>query len=113
MLPEQDAIRLRHMLDAAEEALSFARQRAKGDLNTDRMFSFALVRAIEIIGEAAARVSPETQHEHPEMPWSSIIGMRNRIVHAYFDIDVDRVWDTVTDDLPELIQRLRAILSSD
>lgn len=113
MLPEQDVIRLKHMLDAAEEAVSFATNRTKADLDDDRMFSFAVVRAIEIIGEAAARITAETQRSCPDMPWPSIVGMRNRIVHAYFDIDVDRVWDTVTDDLPALIQRLRVVLAGD
>lgn len=113
MLPEEDLIRLKHMLDAAEEAVRFAKNRSREDLDDDRMFSFAVVRAIEIIGEAAGRVTAQTQQAHPEMPWPSITSMRNRIVHAYFDIDLDRVWETITDDLPVLIQRLRAITKID
>jgi len=113
MLPEEDLIRLKHMLDAAEEAIRFAGNRNRADLDDDRMFSFAVVRAIEIIGEAAGKITAETQQACPDMPWPNIIGMRNRIVHAYFDIDLDRVWETITDDLPMLIQRLQAITKID
>jgi uncharacterized protein with HEPN domain len=62
-----------------------------------------LVKAIEILGEAAVQVSEQARRRHPQVPWAEITGMRNRLVHAYFDIDLDRVWDTVVDDLPELI----------
>jgi uncharacterized protein with HEPN domain len=75
------------------------------------MLAFALVRAIEIIGEAASRVGEETREAHPDLPWQDMTGMRNRIIHAYFDVDLDRVWDTVTEDLPPLMVRLRAILA--
>jgi uncharacterized protein with HEPN domain len=107
----EDAIRLRHMLEAAEEAARFAAGVSRGDLDTNRMLAFALVRALEIIGEAAGRVSEETRRGHPELPWEDMTGMRNRIIHAYFDVDLDRVWDTVTEDLPSLMARLRAILA--
>lgn len=113
MLREADAIRLRHMLDSAEAAVGFARNRSRADLNDDSMLSFAIVRAIEIVGEAASKVSQEAQVACPGMPWASIVGMRNRLIHAYFDIDLDRVWETITDDLPALIEELRAIIHSD
>ena len=113
MLPKADTVRLRHMLDAAEEATRFISGHERSDLDSDRMLSFALVRAIEIIGEAASKVSPEARSACPNLPWPSIIAMRNRIVHAYFDIDLDRVWDTVTDDLPALITELRVILADE
>jgi uncharacterized protein with HEPN domain len=77
------------------------------------MLSFAIVRAIEIVGEAAAKVSTEAQASLPQMPWPNIISMRNRLIHGYFDIDLDRVWDTLNDDLPVLIGELRAIINSD
>jgi len=106
----EDAIRMLHMLDAAREAISFSRGRARADLDSDRMLTFALVRAIEIVGEAASKVTVQTRSEFPEMPWPDIVGMRNRIVHAYFDIDLDRVWDTVKIDLPALVTVLEQAL---
>lgn len=107
----EDAVRMRHMLDAAQEAASFASGRSRQDLDRDRMLTFALVRAIEIIGEAASKVSPETRAEHPSLPWPAIVNMRNRVIHAYFDVDVDLVWDTISIDVPLLIAKLHDILS--
>jgi uncharacterized protein with HEPN domain len=101
-----DAIRLRHMLDAAQEALAFARGRTRSDLNDSRMLVLSLVKAIEIIGEAAFRISPVTRAELRDIPWDAIIGMRHRLVHAYFDINLDILWRTVTDELPALIDVL-------
>lgn len=73
------------------------------------MLLFALVRAVEIIGEAAGKVSPEAQAELPQVPWPALIGMRNRLIHAYFDVDRDILWATVTLSLPELLSQLKAI----
>jgi uncharacterized protein with HEPN domain len=94
------------MLDAAREAISFATGRSRQDLDQDRMRALALVKCIEIIGEAAATMSDEARAEYPQIPWRSIVAMRNRLIHAYFNIDLDRVWDTVVDDLPELLAAL-------
>lgn len=104
-----DWVRTRHMLDAATEALSFARGSTRDSLKQDRKLALALVKSIEIIGEAAAKVSDECQRGHPQIPWASIVGMRNRLIHAYFDVDLDRVWDTITDDLPPLVAELEKI----
>lgn len=88
-MPKSDRIRLQHMLDAAREALSFVRGKTREDLDRDRLLVLALVKAIEIIGEAACQVSSETRSQIPEVPWEDIIGMRHRLVHAYFDIDLE------------------------
>jgi uncharacterized protein with HEPN domain len=101
-----DAIRLRHMLDAAQEAMGFARGRTRSDLDRSRMLVLSLVKAIEIIGEAAFRISPETRAQIQDVPWEAIIGMRHRLVHAYFDINLDVLWRTVTDELPALVNVL-------
>ena len=98
-----DKIRLRHMLDAAREAVSFARGRTRGDLDTDRQLGLALVKNIEIFGEAAAQVAEPARLQLPEIPWEKIIGMRNRLVHPYFDMNLDIVWQTARKNLPGLI----------
>lgn len=103
---EHDAIRLRHMLDPAREAMSFARGRVRDDLETDRQLLLSLVKEIEIIGEAASQVTDPTRQELAGIPWNSIIAMRNRLVHAYFSINLDILWNTVQEDLPGLIDRL-------
>jgi uncharacterized protein with HEPN domain len=107
---KDDRIRMQHMLDAAQEAESFATNRSRFDLDKDRMLVLSLVKDVEIIGEAAARVTENTRAEYPEIPWVKIVGMRNRLIHAYYDIDLDRVWDTVIEDLPPLILMLEKIL---
>lgn len=105
-MQKADAVRIRHMLDSAREAIAFAHGRTRKDLDGNRMLVLALVKSIEIIGEAASKVSPEARTYLSALPWPSIVGMRNRLIHAYFDIDLDRVWDTITDDLPPLIVEL-------
>lgn len=88
-----DEIRLRHMLEAAKEAVDFSRNRTRADLDNDRMLAHSLVRCIEIIGEAASQVTKDTQRQCSDIPWPNMIATRNRLIHAYFDIDLDRVWD--------------------
>ena len=91
-MPKDDDIWLRHMLDAAHEAIEFAQGRTRVDLNGDRQLVLALVKDIEIIGEAAYRVSQTARNQLPDIPWDDIIGMRHRLVHAYFDINLDILW---------------------
>ena len=107
---ERDLIRLRHMLDAAEEAVNFIVGRKREDLDTDRMLALTLVRSIEIVGEAGPRVSEGGRTEVPDIPWREIVAVRNRPIHAYFDVDLDVVWRTVKDDLPPLIATLKNAL---
>lgn len=101
-----DQHRIRHMIDAARQALAFAEDRTREDLNTDAMLSFALVRCIEIIGEAAANLSEAARAEAPQVPWRDVVGMRNRLIHGYFDVDLDLVWATLAVDLPALLEAL-------
>jgi uncharacterized protein with HEPN domain len=99
MQPE-DAIRVRHMIEAAEAVQSFISDRQRTDLDSDRMLLFALIRAIEIIGEAASKLSPDARAAMPSMPWANVVAMRHRLVHAYFDIDRTILWKTATEEMP-------------
>jgi uncharacterized protein with HEPN domain len=103
----EDAIRIRHMLDAAQEAVSFTKGKKRQDLDANRMLALSLIKLIEIIGEAASGLTAELRQQHADIPWQDIVSMRNRLVHAYFDIDLDRVWDTMIGDLPRLIMDLQ------
>jgi uncharacterized protein with HEPN domain len=94
------------MLDSAREAQAYLASRNRADLDQDRMLVHSLVRCIEIVGEAAARVSAQGRSETPAIPWPDIVAMRNRLIHAYYEINLDLVWDTVKDDLPPLILEL-------
>ncbi len=108
---EQDEIRLRHMLDAAREVVGFAQDHTREDLDGDQMLVRAMSMSIGIIGEAASKVSADVQQANSEVPWPQIIGMRNRIIHAYFEVNLDILWETATDRIPELIGQLETILA--
>jgi uncharacterized protein with HEPN domain len=82
-------------------------------LQTDRLFAFALTRAVEVLGEAASKVTLETRQTHPAIPWAPIVAMRNRLIHAYFDVDLDILWLTAAAELPALLPLLRAALADD
>jgi uncharacterized protein with HEPN domain len=110
---KDDLIRMQHMLEAAKEALSFTHGKQRKDLDSNRMLTLSIIKAIEMIGEAASKVTEESRNLHPEVPWSSIIAMRNRLIHVYFDVNLDRVWDTITDDLPPLIAILETVMSKE
>ena len=108
-----DRVRLRHLLDALNSAMRFVAGRSRSDLDNNEMLLFALVRAMEIAGEAASKTAQETRDAIAELPWASIIGMRNRLVHAYFDINRDILWTTVTEAVPPLVDTLERLLSQD
>jgi uncharacterized protein with HEPN domain len=98
------------MLDAARDAVTFAQGRTCEDLARDRQFALALVKCVEIIGEAASQVSAEGQKEVVALPWREMIDMRHRLVHAYYDINLKILLRTVRDDLPPLIQVLQPLV---
>jgi uncharacterized protein with HEPN domain len=112
-MKRDDCIRLEHMLEAARQASSVASERVREDLDRDRFLVLGLMKCLEIIGEAASKLNPETRDRHPEIPWPQIIGMRNRLIHAYFDINLDRMWDTLKEDLPDLIRTLEQVLQAE
>ena len=107
---KDDETRLRHILDAAGEAVGFIEGLHRRDLDTDRKLNLSLVRLLEIIGEAARSVTLELRREHPELAWKSMVGMRDRLIHGYFDVNQDILWETVKNDLPPLIDKLEKIL---
>lgn len=101
------------MLDEAQRVQKFIHARTADDMETDDMLAYAVVRAIEIIGEAAAQVSPELRADTPQIAWRNIIGMRNIIVHAYADLSYPIIWDVATLNLPELIHAIEQLLKAD
>lgn len=99
------------MLDAARKAVRIAAGRHRADLEVeDDPLADALVHLLSVIGEAANKVSPGTRLELDGIPWPDLVGMRNRLIHAYFDINLDILWETVENSLPSLIQRLASAL---
>jgi uncharacterized protein with HEPN domain len=106
MLQPKDLVRLRHMLDYSREALEMIQGSCRKDLDSNRLLGLALVRLLEMIGEAANRISPDYQSLQPSIPWSRIISLRNRLIHGYDAVDMDILWQILKDDLPILIVEL-------
>ena len=111
-MSKNDLVRLHHILDAAQEAVAFVGNRSREDLDSDRMLNLSLVRLLEIIGEAARGISEEFRQTHPKVAWKQMVGMRDRLIHGYFDVNLDVVWETVRKDLPPLIAQLEKITAS-
>ena len=100
------------MLDHTRETVRLLGNTSRAQFASNRVMQLALTRLVEIIGEAANRVSAETQQKEPGIPWAQIVGMRNRLIHGYDVIDYDLLWDTITVDLPPLISSLELLLCS-
>jgi uncharacterized protein with HEPN domain len=109
-MPKDDLVYLGHMLDMARKAIEKTRGIRRSDYDQDENLRLALAHLIQVIGEAARRVSPEAQQAHSEIPWSDIIGMRHKVVHDYLEVDDDIVWDVVTTDLPPVMAALQQIV---
>ena len=112
MLLDSDHIRLCHMIEAAREAVGYVQGLPREDFDSQRPLQHSVVRCIEVIGEAASRLSPQLREANPDISWQDIIGMRNRLVHAYFDLDLDLIWVTASQELLDIIPRLEALLTS-
>lgn len=106
-MQRKDDIRLQHMLEAAEKAVEFVKDSERGHLNKDEKLMLALVRLIEIVGEAAKNISEETKQKYQQIPWKEIAGTRNRLIHGYFNVDLDIIWQILKKDLPFIIQQLK------
>jgi len=110
-MQSKDRIRVRHILDEAGEACKYVEAITFDEFVEDGKTVRAVIRSIEVIGEAASKISIEFRKEHPDVPWQKIIGMRNRLIHVYFDIDYNIIWQTVKENLPPLIEQLQSILN--
>ena len=99
------------MLDYSREAVEMAQERSRDEFNVDRMLNLALTRLVRLVGEAAWFVLSEFRAQHPEVPWTDIVGMRQYLTHGYADIDFDEVWLTIQNNLPMLIVQLEAIIT--
>ncbi len=114
MPTREDVVRLRHMLDAAQKAQQFIRGCTRTAVEGDEKLTLALIRLLEVIGEAAKNVSSETRTQHPNILWKEISGTRDRLIHGYFDVDWNILWQILTTDLPPLIAELeKAVAASE
>ena len=106
----RDEAYLLDILIATRKALRFVEGVDWPAFQQNEMLQYAVVRPLEIVGEAARGVSKEMRESHPEVPWEKLIGMRNRLVHEYFRVDVETVWRTIQDDLPQLVRCIEPLV---
>jgi uncharacterized protein with HEPN domain len=112
MSQPDDAARVQHMLQAAQKAIRLAEGRTRADLDADMMLGLSLWKLLEIIGEAAGRVSSGVRAANPHIPWQLAADTRNRLTHGYDKVDYAVIWSTVSNDLPPLVSSLEAVLDS-
>ncbi len=112
MSQHDDGTRMGQMLDHAREAVQMAQGCSRAGLDSDRKLELSLTRLVEIVGEAAKRVSTDRRAAVPQIPWKEIVGMRNRLTHGYDAVDLDILWNVIQDDLPPLIDQLQTIVNA-
>jgi uncharacterized protein with HEPN domain len=108
-----DITRLHHIHDAASKAIQFIKTKKRVELETNEMLGFALVRLMEIIGEAATGISEELKRKYPQIAWRQMWGMRNRLIHGCFEVNRDIIWETVTKELPSLTRQIKQVIDNE
>jgi uncharacterized protein with HEPN domain len=111
MMPPRDALYLRHMLDALQRIGQYAAGTTRHAFGSDRLLQDGIVRQLTVLGEAAGKVSPAFAQAHTEIPWPDVTGIRHKLVHDYFVVDIDVVWVTATQDAPALLPLIAAALA--
>ncbi|MHA1239010.1 MAG: HepT-like ribonuclease domain-containing protein [Candidatus Odinarchaeia archaeon] len=109
-MKKDDTVFLKHILDAINLIEEYLKDKKYNEFKNNRMLQDAIIREIEIIGEAASKISMELRNKYSDIPWRQIVGMRNKLIHGYFGIDLDAVWDTVIKDIPPLKRKLQEII---
>ena len=110
---ENDRTRLRHMLEWARATERISANESRRSLDDDQMLQLALTRTLQIIGEAANHVTASSRRGFGTIPWADIIGMRHRLVHVYYAVDMDVIWKTVSEYIPPLIADLESVLKEE
>ena len=111
-MSKSDSIYIEHIIDSGNKIITFLEDKTKEAFDSDEKLRLAVIHLLQIIGEAAGRISKEFCHKHPEIPWKAIIGMRNKVVHDYLGVDENIVWDTATNELPQLINKLEKLIKA-
>jgi uncharacterized protein with HEPN domain len=98
------------IIEAMDDAMSFVRDMKYEDFEKDRKTIYAVIRAIEIIGEAVKKIPDKVKEDYPQIPWKDMAGMRDKLIHEYFGVDLRRVWNTIKRDIPKLKPQFEKIL---
>jgi len=107
---KEDLIRLFHMYTSGREAIDSAKGLTRRELETDRQLQHTLIHCLQIIGEAANKTSAEFKKAWPKVPWRELVRLRHHLVHVYFQVDLDVVWKSVTEDLPQMLPEIESML---
>jgi len=107
----RDWLYLIDIVEAAKLAVSYLQGKTKADFLADTQCQDAVLRRLEIIGEAARRISSGAREQLPQLPWQAMVGMRNVVIHEYDSVDLSIVWETVRQDLPQLIVVIEKLLA--
>ena len=111
-MPQPDHLFLEHMLQAFDRIEELLNRTVREDFDRDWVVQDALIRELEIIGEAAGRVSPDLSRSYPEVPWKEITGLRHKLIHDYFTVDLGIVWTTATRDAAEVRPHIEKALEA-
>lgn len=109
-MPNEDDARLKHILDAAKEIEQFLANKTEAQFRDDRLLLLGVQKLIEIVGEAANRLSDPLKQQYPQIKWRSAVSTRNRLSHGYFDIDAGVIWSTATQDVSEFAEQVRSVM---
>lgn len=108
---KSDIVYLQHILEAISRIVTYVGDTERIEFDADQMLQDAIIRQLQVIGEATRSLSPEFKQNHTELPWFHIIGMRNRIIHEYFRVDLEIVWEVVQNDLGMIAEQITKILA--
>jgi len=109
--PQNDLARFRHLRDAIAKTIELTAGFTQVQFQSDELRVLAVTRLLEIAGEAASKITPERQRTYDDVPWGMLIGMRNHLIHGYFSVDEDIIWDTITHNLPPLLVRIEEVIA--
>ena len=112
-MKDKDKVYLLHIKDSTKWIIELQKQFNKNEFKESRLFQNGVIREVEIIGEASNKLSKDIKEKYPEVAWIEIIGMRNKVIHEYFGIDLEAVWKTISVDIPDLLEKIEKIIKNE
>jgi len=111
-MKKDDSVYLHHIIDAFALIEHYMDNASHEEFLRNRLLQDGVIRQLEVMGEAARNISEDLRNEHPQIPWRQMIGLRNRMIHAYFNVDLQIIWEIVKGDIPDLKQKMKQLLDA-